>query len=122
MKYFQITIVAFLTFLGIFHCCKNKSQVNNEITNKVVSALFLQKGLAKPITIISRELSDGSMASCYKIVVKRIPTDHKMGPWCAYKISDNLSTGGIWMTNGKVYDVDSAFVKNLAAFTMLILG
>lgn len=39
-----------------------------------------------------------------------------MGPWCPDNISDNASAGGIWLEDGEVYDVDGAFVKNMAAF------
>ena len=116
MKYFQITILALFTFLGIFLSCKNSAQINNEVTVKVDSSLFLQDGLAEPITIVSRTLSDGSTEDCYKIVVKGIPTDHKMGPWCPTNISDDATAGGIWLANGEVHDVDGEFVKNLATF------
>jgi hypothetical protein len=61
-------------------------------------------------------LSDGTTADCYKIVVKGIPTDHTMGPWCPTNISDDASAGGIWLESGNVYDVDGAFVQNLATF------
>ncbi|GAB5551116.1 MAG: hypothetical protein Sapg2KO_07070 [Saprospiraceae bacterium] len=39
-----------------------------------------------------------------------------MGPWCPTNISDDASAGGIWLEDGKVYDVDGAFIKNLATF------
>ncbi|WP_373940683.1 hypothetical protein OEG92_10740 [Polaribacter sejongensis] len=76
----------------------------------------MQAGLATPITIESRTLSDGSTADCYKIVVTGTPTDHEMGPWCPSNIYDDATAGGIWLENGEVYDVDGAFVKNLATF------
>lgn len=82
----------------------------------VDKAKFLSGGLAEPITIVSRTLSDGTTADCYKIVVKSIPTDHAMGPWCPTNIADDASKGGIWLEGGKVYDVDGAFIKNMATF------
>jgi len=39
-----------------------------------------------------------------------------MGPWCPDNISDDASAGGIWLENGKAYDVDGVFIKNLATF------
>jgi hypothetical protein len=39
-----------------------------------------------------------------------------MGPWCPSNITDDKTKGGIWLENGNVYDVDGAFVKNLATF------
>ncbi|MGJ8551196.1 YHYH protein [Winogradskyella wichelsiae] len=109
--------------LGIisFFGCKNtssnsKSVTQDKVTIAVKSENFLPGGLAEPISIESRTLSDGSKADCYKIVVTSTPTDHAMGPWCPSNISDDASAGGIWMNDGKTYDVDGAFIKNLATF------
>ena len=77
---------------------------------------FIQEGLLEPIIKVNYKLSDGSMAPCYKIVTKSIPTEHDMGPWCPSHINDGADKGGIWMENGKIYDVDGAFVKNLSSF------
>lgn len=85
-------------------------------------ANFLSGGLVEPITIVSKTLSDGSTANCYKIVVNSLATDHTMGPWCPSNISDDASAGGIWLEGGNVYDVDGQFVKNLATFIMTTLG
>jgi len=49
-------------------------------------------------------------------VVTSTPTDHEMGPWCPDNIADDASAGGIWLEDGKVYDVDGEFVKNLGTF------
>lgn len=82
----------------------------------VASSNFLTAGLVEPISIVSKTLSDGSTANCYKIVVNSLASDHTMGPWCPSNISDDASKGGIWLEGGKVYDVDGAFVKNMATF------
>jgi hypothetical protein len=84
--------------------------VNVDATN------FLSGGFSEPISIVSRTLSNGTTADCYKIVSKSTPTDHDMGPWCPSNISDDASKGGIWIENGNAYDVDGAFIKNLATF------
>jgi YHYH protein len=89
---------------------------SNETVIKVLSSNFLSGGLAEPITIVSRTLSNGTTADCYKIVTKSTPPDHNMGPWCPTNITDDASKGGIWLEGGNVYDVDGAFVKNLASF------
>lgn len=98
--------------------CKNNSTTTTSNTTVVPvnKDLFLKGGLAEAITIESRTLSDGTTADCYKIVVTSTPTDHDMGPWCPTNISDDASAGGIWLNDGKVYDVDGDFVKNLATF------
>ena len=68
------------------------------------------------ITTENRTLSNGTTALCYKIVTKSTPADHAMGPWCPTNISDDATKGGIWLSGGNVYDVDGAFIQNLATF------
>ncbi len=111
--------VALLLFTPIFFMACSKDEISVEAVAtviKVESTNFLSAGLAEPITIVSRTLSTGQTADCYKIVSKSTPTDHNMGPWCPSNISDSAEAGGIWLDNGKVYDVDGAFIKNLSTF------
>jgi len=68
------------------------------------------------ITTVPCTLSDGTTTDCYQIVTTSLPGDHDMGPWCPDNISDNAEAGGIWLEDGEVYDVDGAFVENLATF------
>ena len=93
-----------------------KTPPTNETVVKVQSSNFLSAGLSVPITIETRTLSNGTTAECYKIVTKSTPPDHDMGPWCPSNITDDATKGGIWIEGGNVYDVDGAFVKNLATF------
>ena len=116
---FGATVLLFS--LNTISCSRSDSSTEEETTGDAVkisvnSSLFLAAGLSTPITIETRTLSDGTTAQCYKIVVKGIPTDHSMGPWCPTNIADDASKGGIWLSNGNVYDVDGAFVQNLATF------
>lgn len=113
---FKIILIQFSIIL-LASC--NKDTASTDTTGTVVkvdSAKFLSGGLAEPITIVSKTLSTGATADCYKIVTKSTPPDHDMGPWCPSNISDDASKGGIWLEGGKVYDVDGAFIKNLATF------
>ncbi len=71
---------------------------------------------AVSISIVTCSLSDGSTADCYHIVAPGTATDHEMGPWCPENIADDAEQGGIWLESGEVFDVDGAFVKNLATF------
>ncbi|AUC23032.1 phospholipid-binding protein [Polaribacter sejongensis] len=121
MKKYNLKLLTLSLFLVGLSACKSNSDSKKTITqDKVTIAVnsdyFLSGGLAEPISIVSRTLSDGSTADCYKIVATSTPTDHTMGPWCPTNISDDASAGGIWMQDGKVYDVDGEFVKNLATF------
>ncbi|PHI18502.1 hypothetical protein CEQ90_17640 [Lewinellaceae bacterium SD302] len=68
------------------------------------------------ITTIACTLSDGTETQCYQIVASSLVTDHEMGPWCPDNIADDASAGGIWLEGGEVYDVDGAFVENMADF------
>lgn len=115
-KIFRLGFIA-ITAISLISCSKKAQTVDpTAIVVKVESANFLTAGLSEPITVVSRTMSNGSTADCYKIVSKSTPTDHAMGPWCPSNISDDKSKGGIWLENGNVYDVDGAFVKNLASF------
>ncbi len=119
MKLSKIVQLSFIiSCLFIFASCSKKDQTidTTALVVKVESANFITAGLSEPISIVSRTLSNGSTVDCYKIVSKSTPTDHSMGPWCPSNISDDKSKGGIWLDGGNVYDVDGAFVKNLATF------
>lgn len=112
-----IQLFLIITAISFMSCSKSTQTVDTTaIVMKVESANFLTEGLSEPITVVSRTMSNGSTVDCYKIVSKSTPPDHAMGPWCPSNISDDKSKGGIWLENGNVYDVDGAFVKNLASF------
>ncbi|MEZ7506208.1 YHYH protein [Flavobacterium sp. Arc2] len=115
----KLTLILFSTVLLtlVNACNKDDAETDSDATIvNVTPANFLTAGLVEPITIVSKTLSDGSTADCYKIVVNSLASDHTMGPWCPSNISDDASKGGIWLEGGKVYDVDGAFVKNMATF------
>jgi len=105
------------SILLLFSCACNKTVDETvEVVNDVDPALFVSTGLAQTITIVPCTLSDGSAADCYEIVTNALATDHDMGPWCPSNISDDASAGGIWLEDGEVYDVDGAFIQNMATF------
>lgn len=84
------------------------------IVQEVDQALFLTDG--QTITKVNCTLYDGTETECYQIVSSSTPSDHNMGPWCPDNISDGADKGGIWLENGEVYDVDGAFIQNMATF------
>ena len=92
------------------------STTSDEVVIEVNPTYFLQAGLAESITKVNKTLSNGSTVECYKIVSNNTPTDHTQGPWCPTNINDGIDKGGVWFEGGKLYDVDGAFVKNLATF------
>ncbi|MEP4532962.1 MAG: YHYH protein [Cyclobacteriaceae bacterium] len=74
--------------------------------------LFLE---GTTVTTVDCTLSDGTKTTCYQIVATT-PSDHAMGPWCPDNITDGAGAGGIWIDDGKVYDVDGKFIENLSTF------
>ncbi len=112
-------LVLIVILFGTFGCNKDsENPIDSSVGTviKVKSDYFLTTGLSESISIVSKTLSNGTTTDCYKIVSKGIPTDHVMGPWCPTNISDDATAGGIWLKDGNVYDVDGAFIKNLATF------
>lgn len=112
---FPITFI-FSLFL-ISSCDDNAVDADSSSSAIDVDAsLFLSGGLAEAISTVPCTLSDGTSAECYQIVSNNSTPDHDMGPWCPITINDNADAGGIWLENGEVYDVDGAFVENMATF------
>ena len=107
--------------MGILSCtsCSNDenttdTETENGVVINVDSSNFTTSGVT--ITTVPCTLSDGTVTECYQIVTSTTPSDHQMGPWCPENIADDASAGGIWLENGQVYDVDGAFVENMATF------
>ena len=116
-----IAAAVFFGLLFTLESCNNSNissttSKSDEIVIPVNPDLFIAAGLVEPITKVNHKLSDGSTAECYKIVTNSTPTEHQMGPWCPDNINDGADKGGIWMEGGIAYDVDGAFIKNLATF------
>lgn len=88
----------------------------NTLVIDVDESFFQTDGSNLTITTVSCTLSDGTTTDCYQIVTNSTPSDHTMGPWCPSNISDDDNAGGIWLEGGEVYDVDGAFVANMATF------
>ncbi len=102
-----------------FNSCKKDNNSPSTSTDTIINVdatKFLTATGSVTITTENRTLSNGTSAPCYKIVSTSNPSDHAMGPWCPVNISDDATKGGIWMSGGNVYDVDGAFIKNLATF------
>jgi hypothetical protein len=108
--------------MGLLSCasCSNDDNTSETDDNddtlvlNVDSANFASSSVT--ITTVPCTLSDGTVTECYQIVTNSTPSDHEMGPWCPDNIADDATAGGIWLENGEVYDVDGAFVENMATF------
>ncbi len=116
------TGIAALMLATVMVCCLSCEEDDvtpigtEDITVDVDPTHFLSGGLAQEITTIACTLSDGTVTDCYQIVITNQPADHQMGPWCPENIADDASAGGIWLEGGEVYDVDGAFIENMASF------
>lgn len=105
--------------LMLSSCTKEDGSEEEENTDVVVNvdpSNFTSANSNLTVTTVDCTLSDGTVTECYQIVTNSTPTDHEMGPWCPDNISDDASAGGIWLEGGEVYDVDGAFVENMASF------
>lgn len=93
------------------------STTGNNIDQTIGTIIAVDQDLflGSTVSIVDCTLSNGTTTTCYQIVAST-PTDHEMGPWCPDNISDDASAGGIWLENGEVYDVDGAFIANMATF------
>ena len=124
MKHSKIYLSAIIILcLGMMSCtsCSNDDNSNqdsdnnsDEIVVNVNPENFTTNGVN--LTIVPCTLSDGTNTDCYQIITNSTPSDHEMGPWCPDNIADGADAGGIWLENGEVYDVDGAFIENMAAF------
>ena len=116
----KLPLLILLTFivLGLISCKSGTKTkiIEGEIAVAVDPTLFLAGNLSEPVSTVACTLSDGTKSTCYKIVSGSAPADHQMGPWCPDHITDGPEAGGIWLEGGKAYDVDGAFVKNMAGF------
>lgn len=122
-----ICAFAIFVLIGCSSCSSNNDDTvadeevidasNDDINTLMVDAsLFLTEDGSVTITTVPCTLSDGTSTDCYQIVATSTPADHEMGPWCPDNITDDASKGGIWLENGEVYDVDGAFIENMATF------
>ncbi|AFM05441.1 hypothetical protein Fleli_3101 [Bernardetia litoralis DSM 6794] len=119
MRYYPFALVAAVLFT--FSSCKDDTDTEpdtdttpNEVVVDVDESLFLTNGVT--VTTVPCTLSDGTVTECYQIVTNSVPADHNMGPWCPTNISDGAEQGGIWLEGGVKYDVDGAFIENMASF------
>lgn len=120
MKYHYFLPLIFLASCALSTAGCEKEVEMPTITDEVEIAvnpdLFLSASLSEPVSTVACTLSDGTETTCFQIVSGSSPSDHNMGPWCPDNISDGAEAGGIWLEGGEVYDVDGAFIENMATF------
>ncbi len=112
----QINIVLIGLFIALQIGCNTNSVIKDVKVVPVDTSLFLKESMLKEIVKEDCTLSNGTKTKCYKITVKGVPQEHKMGPWCPERIDESKENGGIWFKDGKVYDVDGKFITDLDEF------
>jgi len=118
MKQIYCCILLGFSALVISSCDETTQKNSNEqsVLKKVDASFFLTDNINFKIAIIDCTLSDGTKTTCYEINTKGLtPADHEMGPWCPEHIADEAEKGGLWFKDGKVYNVDGEFIKDLPA-------
>lgn len=123
MKQFPFLLLALLFTIssGLISSCEKEESIEEdpEETQTVVdveTSYFTSANSNLNVSSVACTLSDGTETTCLQIVTSSTITDHEMGPWCPENISDDASAGGIWLESGELYDVDGAFVENMATF------
>lgn len=93
---------------------KETTSQNSDQLNTVNTDYFSKNIENLEIKTVDCTLSNGVKTKCLEITTKGFSADHKMGPWCPETITDSKDKGGVWFKDGKLYDVDGEFIKNLA--------
>lgn len=116
MKSIKSIALIFLFGLGIMSCDDNNQSSTSTATSTVVDVKAENFVSGITVTTVPCTLSNGTVTDCYEIQTTSLATDHQMGPWCPDNIADDATAGGIWLEGGVAYDVDGAFVQNMATF------
>lgn len=124
---FPLLLLSLLAIASLASACQQDAntqsldQPTDTSTSKksqtVNPSIFVKDGLAEEITKEPCTLSGGTKTTCYRITtVTSKPSDHQAGPWCPSNLTATAEAGGIWIEEGKVYDVDGNFIENLDTF------
>ena len=91
-----------------------ETQEASSISKEFITESF-GDSLVGEVSIVDCTLSGGTETECYKFTVAPDATrDHEIGPWCPTNISDTAEAGGIWPSDGTIYEVSGDFIENLA--------
>jgi len=117
MKDKHITLLMLICLALCLYSCNSKvrSHINeNDIVRDVDISHFSTKESVFEIKIVDCTLSNGVKTKCYEIITKGlIPKEHEVGPWCIDNVNDSTAKGGLWFKDGKLYNVDGQFIKDL---------
>lgn len=117
MRRFTSVLIGLAVAMQVHGAAAHSSDGDHEMSDALKTFLeavepraVLQVGKAVECT-----LSGGTQTKCAKIILTPAPK-RTPGPWCPSHIGDGAEAGGFWIDDGQVFDVDGAFIKNLAEF------
>ena len=76
---------------------------------------FASGAIIGDVTTEDCTLSGGTTTTCARVTVAGYPASYSVGPFCPETITTPAADAGIWFDGTDVYDLDGAFVKDLAA-------
>ncbi len=112
----KISLIGSLVLTAVSCGFASASEIEEQSALKQLSAYFAKANMVANPSIVDCTLSGGNKTKCFQITVKPEPMTHTPGPWCPENISSSADSGGIWLEEGKVYDVNGAFIENLSTF------
>lgn len=77
---------------------------------------FAKGAIVGAVTTEDCTLSGGTKTTCAKVTIAGYPASYAVGPFCPTTITTPAKDAGIWFDGNGLYDLDGAFVKNLATF------
>ena len=77
---------------------------------------FADHALVGDVSTVACTLSGGTQTTCAQVTVAGYPASYEVGPFCPRTITASAADAGIWFDGSGVYDLDGAFIKNLAEF------
>ena len=77
---------------------------------------FEDGAIVGDVTTEDCTLSGGTTTQCARVTIAGSPASYKVGPFCPSTLATTADDAGIWFDGSGVYDLDGAFIKNLADF------
>ena len=117
MKRFAAVLIGLAVAIPVSYANAHPSEADHEASDALKAFLHSvgPNAVIQSAKVVDCKLSGGTQTKCAKVILTPAPKQSP-GPWCPNHIGDGSTAGGFWIADGKVFDVDGAFVKNLAEF------
>lgn len=102
---------------GSSRSSSDTTSVASSVNQHVFEADHFEDGaIVGDVTTEDCTLSGGTKTQCARMTIAGYPTSYKVGPFCPGTLTTTADDAGIWFDGSGVYDLDGAFIKNLADF------